>query len=81
MVGWYDDDEFTYVVMEYYQHGILKNFVLNSPFQTEIWARDVIRQILEVMSELAVAKLAHRNIIPSVHSSHCDSCAQRLIPG
>lgn len=68
MVGWYEDDEFTYIAMEYYEHGNLFNFVSNSPIQAEYWARDVIKQILEVLAELAKAQLAHRNITPTVLS-------------
>lgn len=69
MLGWYEDEQYIYIAMEYYQHGNLRDFVLNSPIQSESWARDVIRQILGVLVELTASQLTHRNITPSVSLS------------
>lgn len=68
MLGWYQDLEnhYTYIAMEYYQHGNLRDWLLRSPPQDESWARDVMKQILTVLAELAAVGIAHRNIKPSV---------------
>ncbi|KAL0639015.1 Protein kinase protein rad53 [Maublancomyces gigas] len=55
----------SYIAMEYYPNGNLRDWLSNSPPQGESWAREVVKQVLSVLSELAVAGLAHRNIKPS----------------
>lgn len=52
--------------MEYCAYGNLRDWIAASPLQGEAWAREVARQILSVLAELATVQLAHRNIKPSV---------------
>lgn len=70
MLGWYDDEQYIYIAMEYYEQGNLRDYVLNSLIQAEHWAREVMRQILGVLVELTASQLAHRNITPSVPPPH-----------
>lgn len=73
MLGWYEDEQYIYIAMEYYEQGNLRDFVLQYPIQAESWAREVIRQILSVLAELTASQLAHRNITPSVPLSTSSS--------
>lgn len=68
MLGWYQDTErnLTYIAMEYYPNGNLRDWLRDSAPQGELWARNVIKQVLNVLVELALAGLAHRNIKPAV---------------
>lgn len=54
------------IAMEYCEYGNLRDWIAASPLQGEPWAREVTRQILGVLAELAAAQLAHRNLKPSV---------------
>lgn len=66
MLGWYQDEQYIYIAMEYYHLGNLRDYVVNAPIQSESWAREVIRQILGVLVELTASQLTHRNVTPSV---------------
>lgn len=72
MLGWYEDGQYIYIAREYYQQGNLRDFVLNTPVQSESWARGVVSLILGVLVELAASQLAHRNITPSFLLSNLD---------
>lgn len=68
MLGWYTNTQqrFTYIAMEYYPHGNLRDFLRDAAPQEESWAREVMKQVLGVLAELVAGGLAHRNIKPAV---------------
>jgi len=62
--GWFDDDEFVFIAMEYFPLGDLEAY-LDKPLP-ESQARQIAHQILEAIAFMHESGFAHRDLKPSV---------------
>ena len=47
-LGWYEDQRFVYLAMEYFEHGDLAQFISSIPRISEDTAKEIVLQVLEV---------------------------------
>jgi serine/threonine protein kinase len=62
--GWFDNDEFVFITMEYFPLGDLEQY-LDKPLP-ELQARQIAYQVLEAISFMHESGFVHRDLKPNV---------------
>lgn len=65
-LGWYQDENFIYLAMEYVQYGDLEGYLEDCPKQAKINAEEITRQLLAGLVVLHEQEICHRDLKPQV---------------
>lgn len=68
-LGWYEDTDFTFLAMEFIEHGDLSQYIKISRTQTE--TKEIICQMLEGLEVLHSHNICHRDLKPQVSLLDC----------
>ena len=66
-LGWYENDDYVYIAMEYLSRGDLRHYLDVERSESE--AKAITRQLLEGLLVLHKDGFAHRNLKPEVRPS------------
>ena len=72
LLGWYENDDYVYIAMEYISHGHLRHYLQMGRSESE--AKAVTRQLLEGLSVIHQEGFAHRDLKPEVRLSPPSWC-------
>lgn len=65
-LGWYKDEEFIFLAMEYMKHGDLSQYLVNFGPKARLEAKEIVRQLLEGLVVLHERNICHRDLKPQV---------------
>lgn len=68
-LGWYEDQKYIYIAMEYMERGDLAQYLRESGSEAKAQAREIAKQLLEGIMILHARKICHRDLKPQVFFS------------
>ena len=72
LLGWYENDDYVHIAMEYISHGHLRHYMEVERSEDE--AKAVTRQLLEGLFVIHQEGFAHRDLKPEVRPSPPSRC-------
>lgn len=65
-MGWFEDNEFIFIAMEYAEFGDLRHYIKNFGPKAKEEATEISRQLLQGVAILHKKKICHRDLNPQV---------------